>query len=128
MTAIEDFPRLNLLVLRSANPAFAVAFYSAVGISFVEEKHGKGPLHFAAMLGSLVLEIYPLKGERATPVRIGFEIPALDRTIETVRNRGARIIREATDSPWGRRAVVEDPDGNQVELTAHASAIVSTTL
>jgi lactoylglutathione lyase len=112
-------PTLSLVVLQSRNVEAAKDFYSLLGLSFVEEKHGQGPRHYSATLGALVLEIYPCQGSNpSAPIRIGFLIPYLDRTLELLKNRGARIVREAKDSPWGRRAVVEDPDGNRVELAA----------
>ena len=109
-------PAVSLIVLQSGNVDATKDFYSAIGLTFVEEQHGGGPRHFAAILGRLVLEIYPCREKPVAPLRIGLDVPKLDQTIETLRSRGARIVREAKDSPWGRRAVVEDPDGNRVEL------------
>ncbi len=109
-------PSLSLIVLQSGNVDAAKDFYSAMGLSFVEEQHGNGPRHYSATMGRLVLEIYPCREKPVAPLRIGFDVPALDQTIEMLRSRGIRIVREAKDSPWGRRAVVEDPDGNRVEL------------
>jgi len=111
-------PELSLVVLQSGDPDAAKEFYNALGLSFVAEQHGKGPPHYSAKLGEIVVEIYPWQGGKpSTPVRIGFRVPSLDSTLERLRSRGARIVREATDSPWGCRAVVEDPDGNRVELS-----------
>ena len=110
-------PTLALIVLQSADVESAKDFYSLLGMSFVEEQHGQGPRHYSANLGGLVLEIYPCQGSTSiSSLRIGFRVPSLDRTLDMLRRRGARIVREAKDSPWGRRAVVEDPDGNRVEL------------
>ncbi len=112
-------PIMSLIVLRSANIESAKEFYSLLGMSFTEEQHGKGPRHYATIIGSMVLEIYPCQsGLSESPLRIGFRVPALDRTIDAIRSRGMRILHEAGDTPWGRRAVVEDPDGNCVELTS----------
>jgi lactoylglutathione lyase len=123
--AIAEFPTesppptLSLVVLQSGDVEAAKDFYSLLGLSFVEEQHGKGPRHYSATLGALVLEIYPCQGSNPpAPLRIGFRVPCLDRILQTLRSRGARIVSEAKDSPWGRRGVVEDPDGNRVELAA----------
>lgn len=110
-------PTLSLVVLQSGNVEAARDFYSLLGLSFIEERHGTGPRHYSARLGALVLEIYPCQGNNApAPLRIGFRVPSLERTLERLRSRGMRIVHEAKDSPWGRRAVVEDADGNRVEL------------
>lgn len=111
-------PALTLLVIQSPDIHAARAFYSELGLSFVEEQHGNRPRHFAATLGTLVLEIYPCQPGRSTaPWHLGFQVESLEHTIATLRSRGVRILREPQDSPWGRRAVVEDPDGNRIELS-----------
>jgi predicted enzyme related to lactoylglutathione lyase len=110
-------PTLSLVVIQSADVKAAKEFYRMLGLSFVEEQHGSGPRHLAATLGPLVLEIYPCRGDKpAAPLRMGFQVRSLDETLELLRGSGSRIIREAHDSPWGRRAIVEDPDGNRIEL------------
>jgi len=108
---------LSLLVVHAKNIELTKEFYGRLGMDFIAEQHGRGPLHYAAKLGSLVFEIYPSQRETETaPLRFGFQILALDRTLELLREHGVRIITEPKDSAWGRRAVVEDPDGNRVEL------------
>jgi lactoylglutathione lyase len=109
-------PSLTLVVLECANIQASKDFYSLLGLTFTEEQHG-GPLHFSAAVGSLLLEIYPCQGNTpSAPMRLGFRVASLDQTLAALRNSGARIVREAKESPWGRRAVVEDPDRNRIEL------------
>ncbi|MDF1663390.1 MAG: hypothetical protein P1V97_16580, partial [Planctomycetota bacterium] len=62
--------KLSLLVLKTKQMLELKEFYERLGLQFVEEKHGRGPLHFAATLGSLVLEIYPLSDEESTDVSL----------------------------------------------------------
>jgi len=111
-------PVLSLVVLQARDLERAKEFYSLLGLEFITERHGSGPAHYAAKLGSIVFEIYPCKsGTTMVPLRVGFCVPSLESTMDALRQRGARIIKEAANSPWGRRAVVEDPDGNPVELS-----------
>ena len=111
-------PSLSLIVLQSRDAVITKEFYSRLGLSFQEEQHGSGPRHFAATLGQLVLEIYPCPNNTpANSLRVGFRVPSVDATVESLREYGARIVSEPKDSPWGRRTVVMDPDGNKVELT-----------
>lgn len=108
--------RLNLLVLRTRQLDKVKEFYSALGISFTEEKHGGGPLHLAARVGDLVLELYPLPadaGPADASTRLGFVV----RNLEAVLARlGAAVVSGPRVTEWGRRAVVRDPDGRKVEL------------
>jgi catechol 2,3-dioxygenase-like lactoylglutathione lyase family enzyme len=108
--------RLNLLVLKTHDLEAARKFYSALGVSFAEERHGGGPLHLAACLGDVVLELYPLSadgGAADVSTRLGFTIPDLDAVI---RSLGPAVVSGPRDTEWGRRAVVRDPDGRKVEL------------
>ncbi|MCI0683166.1 MAG: VOC family protein [Gemmataceae bacterium] len=119
--AAPDAPALSLLVIQVKDIESAREFYSLLGLHFVAEHHGTGPRHYAATLGPLVFEIYPCRnGGMAAPMRLGFRVPFLDETLELLRSRGVRMISEPKESPWGRRAVVQDVDGNHVELTASA--------
>jgi hypothetical protein len=38
---------------------FLLAFFTSFGMSFVSEKHGKGPRHHSFQQGDKVFEIYP---------------------------------------------------------------------
>lgn len=113
----ESKPAMNLVVIDTRDIELAKRFYDSLGLSFTSEKHGSGPQHYSASIGSLVFEIYPCRdGETAGPLRIGFRVPSVDGTVATLRSRGVKIVADPKDSVWGRRAVVEDPDGNRVEL------------
>jgi lactoylglutathione lyase len=111
--------RLNLLVLKIHQVDRLRAFYSAFAVAFTEERHGDGPLHLAARVGDLVLELYPLP-DGASPAdattRLGFAVPDLDAALRSLDAVGAVLVGQPKMTPWGRRAVVRDPDGRAVEL------------
>lgn len=54
------------VVLRCSDLQKSVEFYTAQGLTFVLEKHGNGPEHFAADTGSLVIELYQAKNGNVT--------------------------------------------------------------
>lgn len=66
----------------------------------------------------MVFEIYPLsqKSSPTTGMRIGFRVEAVDEIVERLSQVGGQILTPPSDSEWGRRAVVKDPDGHVVEL------------
>ncbi len=109
---------LNLLVLRSSDFERAAAFYSRLGLQFTRHQHGKGPEHFAAELGGSVFELYPLAADGLSTLgtRLGFSVPSLDAAIAALSDYPGAVVSPPKDSPWGRRAVVSDPDGHRVEL------------
>src|SRR4051812_3172835 len=109
-------PSLSLLTLRASNMETALCFYRALGFEFVEEQHGTGPRHHSSNSGPTVLEIYPGEAGRAPELRsagatlIGFGVADLDATLTSLTRLGAPILTPAKQSPWGRRALVADPD------------------
>lgn len=56
-------PRLNLVVIRSANLPQAVRFYEAIGLRFERESHGSGPVHYASVAEGRVFELYPMPAD-----------------------------------------------------------------
>ncbi len=116
-------PSLSMLMLRSSNMETALSFYGALGFEFVEEQHGSGPRHHSSKAGDTVLEIYPGEPGRAPELRsagatmIGFGVANLDEALASLSRLGAPLLTPAKQSPWGRRAVVADPDGRAVDLS-----------
>lgn len=49
----------NVYVIKTAQPEEVQRFFEALGLTFQEEKHGKGPTHFSCERNGYVLEIYP---------------------------------------------------------------------
>jgi lactoylglutathione lyase len=111
--------KLNLLVLRALDASRLAAFYSAIGVHFAHERHGSGPEHFACELDGTVFEIYQADDQAgpSSGVRIGFAVEDLDRVCASAVRGGGAIVRAASDTRWGRRAVLRDPAGNTLELT-----------
>ena len=109
---------LKLVVVYVHDVEAAKCFYECLGLSFRAEKHGHGPQHFAAVMGSTVFELYPRQADsNGGPIRIGFEVVSIEKALHALRRLSAKVCKEPYDSPWGRRSIIEDPDGNRVELT-----------
>ena len=108
---------LNLVVIYSHNLTKSIGFYEKLGLTFEQEQHGKGPVHYSCNLGSVVLEIYPaLNNTVTTKLRLGFSLPDIEKVMEDIKTLGQFVITEPTRSEWGKRAVIEDPDGYKLEL------------
>lgn len=114
---------LNLVVLRTADLASARSFYEGLGLSFVEEQHGTGPVHLSCERGGMVLELYPGKPGQA-PERLnagatmlGFSVESVDEALRKLNALKVTIVTPPKDSPWGKRMVVLDPDGRAIEIS-----------
>jgi predicted enzyme related to lactoylglutathione lyase len=111
---------LKLLVIKTARMDPLRAFYECLGIPLADERHGTGPTHFAANVGETVFEVYPLTGGATvadSTTRLGFAVADLDRVLAALHSLGTSLLDPPRDTPWGRRAVVRDPDGRAVELS-----------
>jgi lactoylglutathione lyase len=109
---------LNLVVIYSRDVEAAKEFYGCLGMTFKPENHGSGPRHYAAELGTTVFEIYPCRSQSTeAALRLGFCLSSVDGALELLQRQNAKIVSQPEDTPWGRRSVVKDPDGNKVELT-----------
>ena len=111
--------QINLVVIRAADVGRSARFYRLLGLDFTQHRHGKGPEHYASESGPVVFEIYPRQSDAGSSLglRIGFQVASVDETVTALQGAGAAIVSPPKDSPWGRRAVVDDPDGHRVELT-----------
>lgn len=110
---------LNLVMIRSADLGRSASFYRVLGMSFQKHRHGSGPEHLTCELGPVVFEIYPRKddSDSTSSTRLGFRVPSVDAAVQQMRQIGVTVVSPPKDSPWGRRAVVDDFDGHRVELT-----------
>jgi lactoylglutathione lyase len=111
--------QLNLVVIRSTNLEKAVKFYQMLGLSFDKHQHESGSEHFASKIEQVTFEIYPqtAKTEPTTGTRLGFQVSDIDSLIITLQKEDVPFLTKLSESEWGRRAVVVDPDGHRVEVT-----------
>lgn len=112
-------PAPNLIVLRAQDLDAARRFYEALGLAVELERHGAGPAHLAAVQGGVVVEVYPRRGpaDSTAATRVGFRVSDLAATLERVTAAGGVLVQGPRPSPWGRRAVLRDPEGHTVELS-----------
>jgi lactoylglutathione lyase len=107
----------RLVVIKTSQLSALRRFYEQLGLAFVEEQHGKGPIHFSANVAGIVLEIYPLPNDVLVDAstRLGFAVENLTAVCESLRSISAEVKGPST-TPWGERAVAYDPDGRAIEL------------
>jgi lactoylglutathione lyase len=117
---------LSLIVIRSSNVEAAISFYRALGLSFVREQHGSGPVHYSCELSGVVLEIYPAQSDTvaeskaAGSTMLGFKVASIDDTLAKLQALGFEPNAAPKDAEWGRWANVTDPSGRSVQLNQAA--------
>lgn len=114
-------PFIDAAIFTAADPRRTVAFYRALGLPLEEERHDDGPLHFACEVGGAHIAVYGAPKGKRRPGRthgamLGFRVGNLVKTLGALKRTGAKVVVEPQKVPWGRRAIVQDPDGRKVEL------------
>lgn len=109
------------MVFYAKDPAATRQFYETIGLAFVEERHGDGPLHYACSFEGLILEIYPSKpGFAPKPSESMAFILYVDRFDATIAGLEAMGQPPGAKGAYGedglKAASVRDPDGRLVRL------------
>lgn len=110
------------IVLYARDPIATRQFYATIGLAFVEEKHGDGPIHYACDFQNVVLEIYPLRTGVVPKPCDSFALMAFVAEFEKILAAVKAMDLKpgdvgVYDEESGLRAVsVRDPDGRLVRL------------
>ena len=115
---------IALIVLKTNDVEQLKDFYTQLGLDFEKHQHGKGVEHYAARVGKIVFEIYPLPKSQLIPdksLRIGFHIENLEARLAFLAKENIKIVASPKRYEWGITAVIEDTDGRKVELTQELS-------
>jgi catechol 2,3-dioxygenase-like lactoylglutathione lyase family enzyme len=87
---------LKYIAVRCNDTEATKSFYENIGLVFVKEQHGNGPEHYAAQLGDVVFELYPVTARYdVCSVRIGLS----GTDSGTIRDPEGRIIDMVPDAP-----------------------------
>jgi len=104
--------KISLLVIRCQDIEASKSFYQLLGLSFVKEKHGNGPVHYSCEQDGFVFELYPNKGEPSQDNnRLGFKVSNLASIIQNIS------VTNSYEFAGNTIYVLTDPDGRKVEIS-----------
>ena len=69
-----------------------------------------------------VIALHPVKRKAnvhidSSGTLVGFMVNDFDITINKLRERNLKFFKEPKEEPFGKHAIIEDPDGHLIELT-----------
>jgi len=102
--------RLDLIVLKSPNIERSKNFYEKIGISFVQEKHQQGLLHYSSQNIQPTIEIYSSKHNLENHVCLFFVTVNLKEYTKMLEKNGISY-KQLKDSIYLR-----DPNNNRIEV------------
>ncbi|MGB2693675.1 MAG: VOC family protein [Dehalococcoidia bacterium] len=121
--------RVGALVLYSKQPDRAAEFYRRLGFPLTEETHEDEVRHYACEIGGVHVAIFEAGGDAPPPVRahgatmFDFAVTSLDEILSVAEEAGGKILLgEPQEVEWGRRIILLDPDGREVQFFEPKSA------
>lgn len=124
-----DAPK-PVLVLYAGDIVATRQCYETIGLDFAEEKHGKGPVHYACDLPGVVIEIYPMRdGVTAKPCESVALILYTDAFDAVVAGLKAMELKPRNpdvylETPRLRATSFRDPDGRLVRLLESPAPVI----
>ncbi|WP_372365337.1 VOC family protein [Candidatus Uabimicrobium sp. HlEnr_7] len=85
---------INLIVIKTPDIKKTKAFYELLGLSFEQEKHGSGPIHFSCAIQQCIFEIYPTNKTGCHTTRLGFSASSIDSLTEKINKAGYQIVKK----------------------------------
>ena len=107
---------LKFMTLFAADMGATCEVYRAIGLTFVKEKHGDGPVHYAHESQGLVLEIYQRASAQNDGLMLGFDVSNLVLTKSNLQKTAAKLVKDITPIEGGKRMIFSDPDGLQIYI------------
>lgn len=112
--------RLKTLSFNSGRQASLVAFYNALGANLVAKKVKAGSESYQGHLQDLEITIYSSsqKAAPATPsFSICFEVDNIGSVMQKLKGLAdVQILMDIEQLPYGKTAIVKDPDGHSIEI------------
>ncbi len=90
--------------------------YQAIGLSFVQEQHGSGPIHLAHEKDGFVLEIYQKHQPQSDAVMLGFDVENLPVVQGSIAETAGTVVKDTARIDGTRRMIIADPEGRQIYL------------
>lgn len=109
-------------MIRSFQINLVRTFYQGLGLEFIEEQHGNGPVHYSYSQDQLVIEIYPgtegsiLSWKESGALMFGFFVEDINKIIDSIESLKGKVISHRNETERGYRAVLEDPEGRRIEI------------
>lgn len=126
-SALQSIRHLDYTVIFARDlPAMRRFYGDTMGFAFHRQL---GDSWFEYRVGSCILALTrrgvmfddPAPPAGALSLQLAFRVPPrqVDECAADLRARGAAIVSEPTDQPWGHRTLfLRDPDGNVLEIYA----------
>jgi lactoylglutathione lyase len=112
------FRKVGAVILLVSNMEKSIKFYSDI-LELPIKTRSKDWTEF--FNNDTVLALHPAPEKKKTLKRgsgtlVGFEVTDLDSTVKKLKERRVKFFKGPKDEPFGRHAIVQDPDGHLISI------------
>ena len=120
---MEELRFLSGVLLVSEDPARLAEFYRGVlNVPLETEEHDGALLHWGCTLGDVHFAVHPVAdfpdhASAVGSVKLAFTVFDLSSYVHGLQAKAVTLLNEPVDTGYFKSAMIQDPDGNLVELT-----------
>src|SRR5690348_8208570 len=122
------FSRIGAVILLVSDMKDSINFYRDVLGMELKEK-SKGWTEFSK--GGTVLALHPVKKRKKRNIKrnkamlVGFNVTELEVLCKDLKKKKVKFHKKLSEEPFGKHAIIKDPDGHLISLLEKAEAISS---
>ena len=112
------FNRIGAVILLVSDMGKSIKFYrDTLGMELKKESEDWTEF---VKYGTTVLALHPIKKEKITKnnsMLVGFNISNLEAVCSELERKEVKFYKKLTEEPFGKHAIIKDPDGHLISLT-----------
>ncbi|HZB98783.1 MAG TPA: VOC family protein [Nitrososphaeraceae archaeon] len=112
------FNRIGAIILLVSDMKKSLKFYrDTLGMEL--KKESEDWIEFVKQ-GTTVLALHPTKKRKMTKTNsmlVGFNINNLESVCSELEKKEVKFYKKLTEEPFGKHAIIKDPDGHLISLT-----------
>lgn len=111
------------ITVRTRQPANVGQLLRSLGLTLTKQTTAGGAPYFTAECHGLKLKVFPTADVPSDPkeTTLHLAVDSLEGTLAAAAPFQAPILRPVHQSPWGRRAIIADPEGRRIILSDRSS-------
>ena len=118
MNEDQLFKKVGAVILLVSNMEQSIKFYRDTLKLPIKSQSDDWTEFFSS---GTVIALHPVKRKAKVHIDssgtlVGFMVNDFDLTINKLRERNVKFFKEPKEEPFGKHAIIEDPDGHQWEL------------
>src|SRR5919205_296628 len=109
------FSRIGAIILLVSDVKKSLIFYRDI-LGMELKKESEDWIEFVKH-GTTVLALHPTKKRKINSMLVGFNVSNLESVCSELEKKEVKFYKKLTEEPFGKHAIIKDPDGHFISLT-----------